>query len=94
MRVRFTPSARVQLLESLVRLRDSDRDAALGFLHRAARALRELASGEESGAEMPSRRGLPYLSEHHRFLYRVKGKTVWVLAVWDSGAGPRVEGVG
>jgi hypothetical protein len=81
MAVRFTLSARSQLMETLVRLRDADREAAFDFLDRTEMALDDLDDQESEGDDVPRRRTLPYLGEQHRFFYRRKGDTVWVLAV-------------
>jgi hypothetical protein len=82
--VRFTTLARSQLLEAVVRLRDQDRQGAGQFVRRVSQAMRKLASDPEHGEETPTRRGLDYLQEGHRFFYRVRGDTLWILTVWEG----------
>ena len=84
MRVRFTPSARVQFLEALEYIRRDNRSAAAGFRKKAERILGRLEDHPLSGRVIPEFPELPYreiIIAPYRFFYRIDGKTVWVVAV-------------
>jgi plasmid stabilization system protein ParE len=54
--------------------------------------LRRLEKFPESGRVIPEFPELPHrelLLAPYRFFYRVKGKTVWVVAVWHGAQLPR-----
>ena len=87
MRVRFTPTARAQFLESLEYIRQDSPTAALNFREKAELVLRRLEEYPESGRSIPEFPALPHrevIVGPYRFFYRVVGKTVWVVAVWRS----------
>ena len=87
MRVRFTPSARVQFLEALEFIRSDRPSAAQRFRERAERALRRLIDYPESGRAIPEFPELPHrevVVAPYRFFYRVDKKTVWIVAVWHG----------
>ena len=83
MEVRFTPSARASFLEAVVRLRDRDRATASRFVDRVERTLRRLGDEPDLGAEIRMTGDRPDVAEQHRFYYRVRATTVWILAVWS-----------
>jgi len=85
--VRFTPSARACFLEAVVRLRDRDCATALNFVDRVERTLRRLGDEPDLGSEVRMTREMPDLPENHRFYYRVRAATVWILAVWAAPCG-------
>jgi toxin ParE1/3/4 len=87
MRVRFTPSARREFLAALTYIRRDDPAAARRFRDRVERVLRRLEKFPESGRSLPEFPSLPHrevLVRPYRFFYRVKGRTVWVVAVWHG----------
>lgn len=91
MRVRFTPSARLQFLAALAYIRQDKPSAAVKFRRRAEIALRRLERFPDSGRvlpEFPDLRFREVLVPPYRFFYRVKGKTVWIVGVWHSAQLP------
>ncbi len=95
MKVKFTPSARVQYLEGLEYIRQDSHQAAEKFRAKAELVLRRLEEYPESGRSIPEFPGLPHrevIVRPYRFFYRVAGKTVWIVAVWHGAQlpdGPR-----
>ena len=91
MKVRFTASARDQFLAALAYIRRDKPSAAVRFRKRAETSLKRLQRFPASGrviAEFPE---LPYrevIVPPYRFFYRVKGDTVWIVAVWHSAQIP------
>ena len=91
MRVRFTDSARAQFLAGLAYIHRDKPSAAVRLRKRAEEILRRLAKFPESGRVIPEFPELPHrevLVPPFRFFYRVKGKTVWIVAVWHSAQLP------
>lgn len=87
MRVRFTPSARLQFLGALEYIRRDDRSAAEKFRKKAEKILSRLESYPESGRLIPEFPELPHrevIVSPYRFFYRIEKKTVWILAVWHG----------
>ncbi len=91
MKVRFTPSGRLQFLRALAYVRRDNPDAARKMRTRTERALRRLARYPESGRLIPEFPDLPYrevIVPPYRFFYRLEGKVVWVVAVWHGAQLP------
>lgn len=91
MKVRFTPSGRLQFLTVLAYVRGDNPDAARKLRLRAEKILRRLGRYPKSGRLIPEFPELPYrevLIPPYRFFYRVEGKTVWVVAVWHGAQLP------
>ena len=91
MKIRFTPSARAQLLSALNYIRRDNPGAALNFRERVESALRRLEEFPNSGRVMPEFPELPYrevIISPYRFFYRVKGEIVWIVAVWHGAQLP------
>lgn len=87
----FTPSARGQFLSALAYIREDDPSAALAFRHKAGESLSRLRQFPESGHVLPEFPDLPFrevIVPPHRFFYRVKGDTVWVVAMWHGAQLP------
>ena len=87
MRLRFTPSAREQFSEGLDFLRQDKPEAAKRFRKKAEMSLRKQLDFPESGRTTPEFPGLPFrevIVPPYRFFYKVKGKTIWVVAVWQG----------
>jgi toxin ParE1/3/4 len=90
-KVRFTPSARIQFLSALAFIRLDSPSAALHFRDRAEKISRRLEEFPESGRVVPEFPELPYrevVISPYRFFYRVKGDIVWVVAVWNGAQVP------
>jgi toxin ParE1/3/4 len=86
-KVRFTPSGREQFLQVIGYILQDNRAAGSAFRRRAERVLRRLGKFPESGRLVPEFPELPFrevIVSPYRFFYRVKGRTVWVVAVWHS----------
>jgi toxin ParE1/3/4 len=86
-----TKSARAQFLAALSYIRRDNRDAALRVRRRVETVLRKLESFPESGRTVPEFPDLPYrevIVPPYRFFYRVKNRTVWIVAVWHSAQLP------
>ena len=91
MKVRFTPSARAQLLDAITYIYTENPSAALTFRHRAAVILSRLHDFPQSGRLLPEFPDLPFrevIVAPYRFFYRIKGKTVWIVAVWHGAQLP------
>ena len=87
MRIRFTPSARLQFLEALAYIRRDKPSAARKFRKKAEELLRRLEKFPESGHLIPEFPNLPYrevIIIPYRFFYRVEKKTIWIVAVWHG----------
>ena len=87
MRVRFTPSARLQFLEAIAYIQRDKPLAARAFRQRAEKVLRRLEGYPESGRLIPEFPDLPHrevIVSPYRFFYRVEKKTVWIVAVWHG----------
>lgn len=87
MQVRFTPSARAQLLDAPAHVRADSPAAAVGILERAEAALRQLRDFPESGHPLPEFPDLPHrevLVGPYRFFYRLAAGTVWIVGVWHG----------
>ena len=91
MRVRFTPSGRLQFLTVLAYVQGDNPDAARRLRLRAEQVLRRLVRYPKSGRLIPEFPDLLYrevVVPPYRFFYRTEGKTVWVVAVWHGAQIP------
>ena len=91
MRVRFTPAAREQFLRVIACILADKPSAALSFRNRARDTLRRLIKFPESGRRIPEFPDLPYrevIVGNYRFFYRLKARTVWIVAVWHGAQLP------
>ena len=96
MKVRFTPTARVQFLSALAYIRRDKPSAAASFRNRTERALRRLEDFPESGRIMPEFPELPYrevIISPYRFFYKTKADVVWIVAVWHGAQLPKEPGL-
>ncbi len=92
MKVRFTPSARSQFLSALTHIRRDNPLAAVRFRRRAEAVLKRLEKFPDSGRTIPEFPELPHrevIVTPYRFFYRVKGRTVWIVAVWHGAQLPK-----
>jgi toxin ParE1/3/4 len=86
-RIRFTPSGRVQFLEALAYIRRYKPAAAASFRKRAEQVLRRLERFPQSGRLIPEFPELPHrevVIKPYRVFYRVERKTIWIVAVWHG----------
>ena len=84
MKVRFTPSARSQVLTAVEYIREDNPLAARRFRQRAERDVRRLSQFPNLGRKLPEFPDLPFrevIVVPYRFFYRVEGKIVWIAAV-------------
>jgi toxin ParE1/3/4 len=91
-RVRFTPTGRVQFLAAIAFIRRENPVAAAHFRQRAEQALRRLEQFPELGRVVPEFPDLPYrevIVPPYRFFYRIKEAVVWVVAVWHGAQPPQ-----
>jgi len=90
-KIRFTPSGRLQFLTVLAYVRGDNPEAARKLRLRAEQILRRLGRYPKSGRLIPEFPELSYrevLIPPYRFFYRVERKTVWVVAVWHGAQLP------
>jgi toxin ParE1/3/4 len=91
-RVRFTPTGRVQFLAAIAFIRRENPVAAAHFRQRAEQSLRRLEQFPELGRVVPEFPDLPYrevIVPPYRFFYRIKEAVVWVVAVWHGPQPPQ-----
>ncbi len=91
MRIRVTPSARAELLETVVRLRDRDRRAAARFVDLVATSILEAADGDAEAPELESPWRSARATDDHRLYLRDRTDGLWLIAVWPD---PAVRGDG
>ena len=85
--VRFTSSARAQVLSGLQYIKERNPQAARNLKEQAHEALELLTTFPDSGRLIPEFPDLPYrelILPPYRFFYRHDGQTIWVVAVWHS----------
>jgi toxin ParE1/3/4 len=90
-KVRFAPSARTEFLDALAYIHRENPTAAETFRRRAQKALSRLKRFPQSGRTLPEFPDLPFrevIVTPYRFFYRVKGQTVWIVAVWHGAQLP------
>lgn len=96
MRVRFTPSGRLQFLTALAHIQRDNPEAARRLRLRAERVLRRLGRYPASGRLIPEFPDLPYrevVIPPYRFFYRAEAKMVWIVAVWHGARLPEAPGL-
>jgi len=81
LRFLVTPSARAELLETVVRLRQRDRDEAARFVEGVSDRLWALADGSEQAPELASPWRAAGSGEGHRLYVRERADGMWLLAV-------------
>jgi toxin ParE1/3/4 len=89
--VQFTPPARAQFLATVAYIRADKPSAAQGFRTRVNDALAVLITFPDSGRVIPEFPQLGFrevLVDSHRFFYRLKGDTVWIVGAWHDAQIP------
>lgn len=86
MRIRVTPSARAELLETVVRLRVRDRAAAARFVDRVADGILAAAQGDDDAPEIASPWRCAQATDDHRLYLRDRTDGLWLIAVWPDPA--------
>ena len=92
MKVRFTPSVRTQFLAAIAYIYRETPPAAVAFRHKAEKVLSRLRKFPQSGRRLPEFPDLPFrevIVAPYRFFYRVREKTVWIVAVWHGAQHPK-----
>jgi len=92
LRVLFTPSGRNHFLAAISFIDSEDTHAAGAFRKKAEKTLSRLRKFPRSGTALPEFPDLPFREvaiAPCRFIYRVKQKTVWIVAVWHSTRLPK-----
>jgi toxin ParE1/3/4 len=90
-RIRFTPSGRIQFLQAVTYILQDNPRAALQFRKKSERALRRLTRYPESGRLIPEFPDLPYrevIIPPYRFFYRCEENTIWIVACWHGAQLP------
>jgi len=85
--IRFTRTARNQLLSAVEYIRKDSPTAARQYRERAESSLRRLENFPESGRGIPEFPDLPYrevILKPYRFFYRTDSDVVWIVAVWHG----------
>jgi toxin ParE1/3/4 len=91
LKVLFTPSGRTQFLAAIAYIYHDNPTAAVAFRQKAGKVLSRLQKFPQSGRVLPEFPDLPFrevIVTPYRFFYRVKGKKVWIVAVWHGAQLP------
>jgi len=91
LKVRFTPTGRAQFLEAVIYIYRDNPSVAVSFREKTGQALSRLKKCPESGRLIPEFSDLPFreiIVSPHRFFYKIKGDTAWIIAVWHRAQLP------
>ena len=91
MRILFTPTARRQFLEAIACINRDRQSAAAAFRQKVEKSLSRLNKFPESGRQLPEFPELPFrevIVNPYRFFYKIKGDSLWIVAVWHGAQFP------
>ena len=91
MKIRFTLTAQAQLKSAVDYIRRDRPSAASSFAAKAKQRLKRLQRYPNSGRkvpEYPESQVREVVVSPYRFFYQLRGKTVWILAVWHEAQLP------
>ncbi len=94
MKVRFTPSGRTQFLAVIAYIYRENPTAAVAFRNKAEKVLSRLQKYPQSGRALPEFPDLPFrevIVAPYRFFYRIKGRIIWIVAVWHGAQLPEEQ---
>jgi hypothetical protein len=84
--MRVTPSARVDLIEAVARLRRRDPELAARFVLEVEDRLADLTEGLETAPELESAKHSATATQGHRLYLRERTSGMWLIAVWPDGS--------
>ncbi len=91
MKLRFTPSGRIQFLQAVSYILQDNPQAALRFRKKSERTLRRLRRFPTSGRLIPEFPDLPFrevVVPPYRFFYQCADRVIWVVACWHGAQLP------
>jgi toxin ParE1/3/4 len=91
LKVLFTPSGRALFLSAIAYICHENPLAAAAFRKKAEKSLLQLKRFPESGRVLPEFPDLSFrevIVTPYRFFYRIKIKTIWIVAVWHDAQLP------
>lgn len=92
MKILFTPSARTQFLAAIAYIYRENPAAAVALRQKTEKVLSRLQKFPQSGRALPEFPDLPFrevIISPYRFFYRIKGKAIWIVAVWHGAQLPK-----
>lgn len=92
MKIKFTPSARGQFLETIEYITEENPLGAQRLRARVEKELKRLTTFPSAGRKIPEFPELPHreiVVDPYRVFYRVVDDVVWVVAFWRTSQVPR-----
>jgi toxin ParE1/3/4 len=91
LKILFTPTGRRQFLEAIAYIHLDNPSAAAIFRQKAGKTISRLKEFPDCGRVLPEFPDLPFrevIVKPYRFFYKVKDRTVWIIAVWHGAQLP------